>query len=166
MAEDLRFVGESLQPRLAALVQQWSQGQTSLKQIMGLSEEELYAIASQGYYLFLEGKAEPAKLIFEGLVAIDPRNAYYYRALGAIYWRLKDAQRAVRQFGYAIRVAPDDVASYINRAEVYVASQQFDQAGVDLRAALDIAQDSQRALRNKALAMLRMIDLRGASVAL
>src|SRR5512142_930079 len=125
MAEDKHIEGEQLKERLQKLVDQWSQGRVSLKQIVGLSEEELYAVASQGYFLFLQGKTEPARVIFEGLVAIDPRNAYYYRALGVIYWRLKEAQKAVKQFTYAIRVAPHDIASYVNRAEIFVAQQQF-----------------------------------------
>lgn len=154
MAEDLRLQAD---PRLLSLVQQWSRGQTSLKQIMGMSEEELHAIASQGYYLFLEGKAEAAKVLFEGLVAIDPRNAYYFRALGAIYWRLKDSQRAIRQFGYAIKVAPRDVASYINRAEVYVAEKELDAARADLAMALQLVGEGASPLRNKALALQRAI---------
>ena len=101
MAEDRHNEGEQLQARLNDLAGQWSKGKVSLKQIVGLSEEELYSIASQGFFLFLQGKTEPARVIFEGLVAVDPRNAYYYRALGAIYWRLKDPQKALKQFTYA-----------------------------------------------------------------
>ena len=158
MAEDRHFQGEHLRPRLLSLVDQWSQGKVSLKQVVGLSEDELYAIASQGYYLFLQGKAEPARVLFEGLVAIDPRNAYYYRALGAIYWRLKESQKAIRQFTYAIRVAPEEISSYINRAEVYVALQQFKPATSDLNFALSKAQAHEAALVSKARAILAMIS--------
>ena len=147
-----------MQVRLQGLLQQWSQGQVSLKQIVGLSDEELYAIASQGYYLFLQGKTEPARVLFEGLVAIDPRNAYYYRALGAIYWRLKEAQKALKQFTYAIRVAPAEISSYVNRAEVYVATQQFGMAHTDLNHAVSHAGPHDRALVNKAHAILQMIS--------
>ncbi|MBI5509370.1 MAG: hypothetical protein HY903_11515 [Deltaproteobacteria bacterium] len=157
MAEDKHIEAEQLQQRLQRLVSQWSQGKVSLKQIVGLNEEELYAIASQGYFLFLQGKTEPARVIFEGLVAIDPRNAYYYRALGAIYWRLKEAPKAVKQFTYAIRVAPRDVSSYVNRAEIYVAQRQFQAAKADLGQAVRLAGVNERALLNKARAMLRMI---------
>ncbi len=158
MAEDDNIGGEQLQARLAQLVEQWSQGKVILKQIVGLSEEELYAVASQGYLLFLQGKTEPARVVFEGLVAVDPRNAYYYRALGAIYWRLKETQKALKQFTYAIRVSPKEVSSYINRAEIYVSQRQFDNARADLRSALDCAGANDRALVRKARAMLRMIS--------
>jgi len=157
MAEDRHIEGEHLQARLQKLVAQWSEGRASLKQIVGITPEELHAIATQGYLLFLQGKTEPARVIFEGLVAIDPRNAYYYRALGAIYWRLKDGQKALKQFTYAIRVSPRDVASYVNRAEVYVSQRQFAAARQDLLQALNHANDQETALMRKARAMLRMI---------
>lgn len=157
MAEDMQLRQDHLQQRLQGLVDQWGRGNASLKQIAGLSDEELYAIANQGYYLFLQGKAEPARVLFEGLVAIEPRNAYYYRALGAIYWRLREAPKALRQFSYAIRVAPQDVLSYINRAEIYVSQKQFELARPDLHFAIMHAGMHERALKSKAQAILQMI---------
>ncbi len=157
MAEDRHLEGEQLAARLGRLVEQWSEGRVSLKQIVGITPEELYAIATQGYLLFLQGKTEPARVIFEGLVAIDPRNAYYYRALGAIYWRLKDASKAVKQFTYAIRVAPHDVASFVGRAEVLVAERQLQAARNDLQQALAFGGTHDDALLRKARAMLRLI---------
>jgi Flp pilus assembly protein TadD len=157
MATDIQVHSAPMQKRLQALTEQWSQGRVSLKQIVGLQDAELFAIASQGYYLFLQGKSEPARVLFEGLVALDPRNAYYYRALGAIYWRLKEPQKAIRQFTYAIRVAPAEVSSYINRAEVYVAQGQFKLAQADIRFALNNAAAHEVPLANKARAMLQML---------
>lgn len=157
MPSDILAHSAPMQQRLQALADQWSQGRVSLKQIVGLQDAELFAIANQGYYLFLQGKSEPARILFEGLVAIDPRNAYYYRALGAIYWRLKEPQKAVRQFTYAIRVAPREITSYINRAEVYVAQSQFKLARADLNFALSNAASHEAPLAKKAQAMLRML---------
>ena len=148
---------DPLTKRLHKLTLEWSQGRVSLKEIVGLSPEELFAIANQGYLFFLQGKIQPAQVIFEGLVAIDPRNAYYYRALGAIYWQQQEAQKALRQFTYAIRVAPHDVSSYVNRAEVFVASKQFEEARKDLHQALSRARPEDQPLVKKANAMMQMI---------
>lgn len=157
MATEYQPQPNAMQARLQNLVEQWSQGRVSLKQIVGLQEAELYAIANQGYYLFLQGKTEPARTLFEGLVAIDPRNPYYYRALGAIYWQMREPERSVRQFTYAIRVAPREITSYINRAEVYVAQKQYRLAEADLRFALNNAQPHEAPLTNKAQAILQML---------
>ncbi len=157
MAEERLLEAQHLEERLRKLATQWSQGRVTLKQIVGLSDEELYALATQGYYMFLQGKTEQARVIFEGLVAIDPKNAYYYRALGAIYWRAKEPPKALKQFTYAIRVSPGDVSSYVNRAEVYVSQREFGQARDDLRFAIDRGGEADGALVKKARAMLRMI---------
>ena len=158
MGETDQQNAERMRQRLGALVAQWGHGQVSLKQIVGLEDDELYAIASQGYHLFLQGKSEAARTVFEGLVAIDPRNAYYYRALGSIYWRLKEPQRAIRQLTFAIRVAPREVTSYINRAEIYIAQKQFKLARSDLQFALASVKPHEAPLADKARAMLRMIS--------
>jgi tetratricopeptide (TPR) repeat protein len=158
MAEDKRLQGQQLQDRLAKLAQDWAGRKVNLKQIIGLSPEELYAVANQGYTLFLQGKTEPARVVFEGLAAIDPRNAYYHRALGAIYWRLKEPQKAIKQFTYAIQAASREISSYINRAEVYVAQRQFKLARADLMYALENARSTDDALIRKAQAILRMIQ--------
>lgn len=157
MAEDKHLEGAQQQSRLQKLVTQWAKGRVTLKEMLGLSDEELFSIANQGYLLFLQGKTESARVLFEGLVAVNPRNAYYYRALGAIYWRLREPQKAVKQFTYAIRVAPKDISSYINRAEVYIASRQFGEAREDLNAALRHLGPLDEALGKKARAMLKMI---------
>ena len=146
-----------LDARIQQMVLQWSQGRVSLHQMIGLSAAELHAISSQGYHFFLQGKAEEARIIFEGLVALDPRNSYYLRALGVIYWRLKDPERALAQFSYAMRVAPYEVSSYVNRAEVYIATQQYESAKKDLFHVLSIAHEHDAPLVRKAQAMLRMI---------
>ena len=115
------------------LVQKWAKGEMTLKEIRGYSDDELYAIAHQGYYFLMQGKNAAARTVFEGLVAIDPRNIYYYRALGVIYHKLGDAERALRQFTYATRVAPQHPAAYVNRAEVYIATGRLREALRDLR---------------------------------
>src|SRR5687767_12759168 len=154
MAEERLLEAQHLEERLRKLATQWSQGRVTLKQIVGLSDDELYALSTQGYYMFLQGKTEQARVIFEGLVAIDPKNAYYYRALGAIYWRSKDPPKAVKQFTYAIRVAPADISSYVNRAEVLVAQRDFKAARADLTHAVERGGAHDAALVRKARAML------------
>ena len=138
---------------VAQLIQGWAEGKTTLKEIKGYSDAELYAIAHQGYFFLIQGKNDEAKTIFEGLVAIDPRNDYYYRALGVIYHKLGDADRAIKQFTYATRVAPSNLAAFINRAEVYVATGRRREALADLDHAVTLARDPTTQLAGKARAL-------------
>ncbi|MBN2359015.1 MAG: tetratricopeptide repeat protein [Deltaproteobacteria bacterium] len=143
---------------LAALVTRWAKGEITLKQIKGYTDDELYAIAHQGYFFLMQGKNEDARTIFEGLVAIDPQNAYYYRALGVIYHKLGDAERAIRQFTYATRVAPRAPSAYVNRAEVYVATGRRADALRDLGYALSLVPlDAADPLSRKARALLNFL---------
>lgn len=160
MAEDRRQQGQQMKKRLEGLVQRWSQGKVTLQEILGLTDEELYSVASQGYLLFLQGKTESARILFEGCVACDPKNAYYYRALGCIYWRAGEPQKALKQFTYAIRVSPREVSAYINRAEIYVSAQQWDKAREDLDQAIRLAGRNDNALIRKARAIKAMVPSR------
>ncbi len=156
-AKNAAIKADQLKSKLKPMIERWAKGEITLKDIKGYTDEELYAIASQGYTFFLQGKTEPARVIFEGLVAIDPTNPYYYRGLGVIYLQLKDLDKALKQFNYAIRLAPNDMVSYINRAEIYMAMKQYSAAEADLDNALSRAGNNNRALVNKANAMLRML---------
>ena len=140
--------------KLEQLVTGWARGELTLKEIKGYTDDELYAIAHQGYYFLMQGKNDEAKTIFEGLVAIDPRNSYYYRALGVIYHKLGDPDRALRQFTYATRVSPRHPAAYVNRAEVYIATGRRLEAIRDLDQATALVPPGSRdPLTRKAMAL-------------
>ncbi|MCC6811648.1 MAG: hypothetical protein IT381_29730 [Deltaproteobacteria bacterium] len=149
---------DTIEQRIPQMLDKWSRGETNLRELYGYTDDELYGISSQAFTLLMAGKLEPAKVIFEGLVALDPRNDYYYRALGFLYHRLGDADRAVRQFGYAIQVQPKDLISYVNRAEVFVQQKSWGKAEDDLRRVLQIgASDPAHPMVRKATAMLQML---------
>lgn len=140
--------------QLPALLPQWAAGQISLKELKGYSDDELYAIAHTAYFFIMQGKNEDARVLFEGLVAIDPRNAYYYRALGVIFHKLGDDARALTQFGYAIRVAPQSPHAYVNRAEVYIAQGHLPHAAQDLQRAVGLMGKTDARIAGKARSLL------------
>jgi tetratricopeptide (TPR) repeat protein len=154
-------VAEPIDPNhLPNLLPQWAAGQVTLKDIKGYTDDELYAIAHTGYFFLMQGKNDEARTLFEGLVAIDPRNDYYYRALGVIFHKLGDADRAIKQFGYAIRVNPRNPAAYINRAEVYITQARNPEAAQDLQRAVQSCGPRDVALSRKAKALLGVVRKR------
>jgi len=156
------LAGRSLDDPAAtgAFVRQWANGDAVLKDIKGYTDEDMYHMAQQGYTLYLNGKFKDAQTVFEGLVAVDPRNEYYYRALGVVYHRRGDAEKAIKQFDHAIKVAPRAVAAYVNRAEVHISRREFDRAIADLELGIRVARDPTAAIVRKAAA-LRTLLLRG-----
>ena len=82
-----------------------------------LSDQDLETIYALGYYLFTYGKYEDAKDIFTGLTAYAPYTAYFWRALGAVNQQIKDYDEAIDAYDMAIANDPEDVVSYVYRAE-------------------------------------------------
>lgn len=148
---------EALRAAPGSAVRRWAKGKATLQELKGYTADELYAIAQHGYTLFLNGRTRHAQVIFEGLVAVDPRNDYYYRALGVVYHRLGDAERALRQFSHAITVAPKSPAAYVNRAEVHIARRDTDKALVDLDRAIRVGGDLSHPVAQKALALRSLL---------
>ncbi len=151
-------MAESPDPKqLDDLLKKWAARKVTLKEIKGYSDDELYAIAHTGYFFLMQGKNEEAKTLFEGLVAIDPRNDYYYRALGVVFHKLEDTDRAIKQFGYALLVNPKSAAALVNRAEVYISKGQRQEALADLQQALELMTPRDAALARKARALSRAL---------
>lgn len=135
----------------------WAEGKLTLREIKNYSEEELYAISHIGYFFLMQGKNEEARTLFEGLVAVDPRNDYYYRALGVIFQKLGEDERAIKQYTYAIRINSTSPYAYVNRAEIYLSMSQFEQAEVDLRDALERMGRKDEQLSKKAWALIKVV---------
>lgn len=152
-----RAVDQQLQLSPEAAMLRWAKGESSLMELKGYAPEELYAIAQHAYTLFLNGKVRDARVVFEGLIAIDPRNDYYYRALGVVYHRLGDAEGAIRQFGHALIVNPRSAAAYVNRAEVHIARRDTEAALADLDAALRTQRDLGQPIPRKAVALRALL---------
>ena len=138
-------------------VERWASGQQTLKEIKDYSDQDLFQIAQHGYTLYLNGKFKDAQTIFEGLVALDPKSDYYYRALGVVYHRRGDAERAIRQFTHAIKVSPGSIAAYVNRAEVHISRRDFSSAIGDLSQAIQLSPSRSHPLCRKANALRSLL---------
>src|SRR5262245_37504373 len=56
---------------LAARLQRWADGKGTLKDVRGYSDEELYAVAKTAYFFYYQGRLNEARVLFQGLYAID-----------------------------------------------------------------------------------------------
>jgi tetratricopeptide (TPR) repeat protein len=131
-------------------------GKTTLRQIRNYSDDELLAISQIGYHFLMQGKNEESRVIFEGLIAIDPQNDFYYRALGVVFQRLGDYERAMKQFVYAAQINPGSPYAYVNRAEILISQGEANKAEPELRLALERMGPKDEQLSKKAWALLRV----------
>ena len=63
----------------------------------------------------------------------------------------------MRQFDFAVKVAPKDISNLIGRAEVFISRKDFGKARDDLAAVLKLARNGQEALVEKAQARMSVL---------
>jgi type III secretion system low calcium response chaperone LcrH/SycD len=145
---------------LAAKLQRWADGKGTLKDVRGYSNEELYAVAKTAYFFYYQGRLNEARVLFQGLYAIDPLDPYFAKALGVVELAAGNVQGALSAYDVAIKLAPNDPAAYVGRAEVKLYQGNKGQAAEDLRKAIGVS-DQESKIRAKAWSMLQSITSSG-----
>ena len=57
----------------------------SLAELKGFKKEQLYLLAESGHIKLKHGRIEEAEKIFQALILLDHRNAYFHAMMGAIH---------------------------------------------------------------------------------
>ena len=96
------------------------------------TDEDLYLIAERGHLLYLQGRFDEARILFEGLVSINPRDWYFSNALAAIYLKLGKPQDAVGLLDELLRQHPADIESRIRRCEALIEAGRHEEAKAQL----------------------------------
>ncbi len=117
------------------LLQKWADGKTTLREVRGYTDEELYAIAKVAYVYYFQGRIPEARTLFQGLYAVNPAEPYFAKALGVVEFAAGNPQGALAAWDVALKLAPDDPAAWVGRAEVKLASGQKGAAAEDLKRA-------------------------------
>jgi tetratricopeptide (TPR) repeat protein len=107
----------------------------------GLDASSLADVAVLGHQLYEEGRIQEARVVFEGLVAMDPQEAFPYTVLGAIFLAQQDVHRALALFEAALELDPDDVAALVYRGEIRLRLGNRPRGLRDLERALAIDPD-------------------------
>jgi tetratricopeptide (TPR) repeat protein len=100
---------------------------------------DLKAIAEMGYHYLLCGGHRLAKVIFEGLVAIEPNEPYYALALGLTLDHLGEKEESARAYLVAAKLDPKDARPDLNLAELAIEMGDRTRASRLLRSGLEKA---------------------------
>lgn len=139
-----------------------AKGEISLREFHAISGPEMLQMALIGFRMYEQGKYSEAKTIFSGLIQLDPKESYYYTALGATFLAEEELELARSQFDMAIVLNPKEVAPYVNRGEVNLRDGKILEAAEDFAKAVQLDPEfkdplTQRA-RVLAAAALEMIE--------
>lgn len=139
---------------LADLFYRFANNKISLADIARLPRQTLRRLAEVGYLKYKYGRLEDAKEIFRTLARVDHTNYYYRSALGGVYQKLKKWIDAVANYTMALTLNPKDVASYVNRGEVYLRHEKFKKAAEDFRSAILLDRAGQNLWANRARSLV------------
>ena len=155
----MRAPSEVTDDPLRERVEAWAEGKSTLRELRGYRRDELFAIARSAHLFFSQGRIEPALVLLQGLRAVDPRDAYFARALAVVEFAAGNTDAALVAWDAAVALAPEEPSAWVGRAEVKLASGQRTQAAADLTRAQGIAPHD-HPLRPKIDALLRVLAAR------
>ena len=107
--------------KIAEGVKTLIQEQATLKQLKGVTNDELEAVYSLAFGYYQTGKYEEAHKLFQFLVLFDHLNAKYWFGLGATQQALKDFQNAAVSYGYCSFLKLDNPKPQLHAAECFLA---------------------------------------------
>ncbi len=146
-------------------VGKYIKGEITGAQLHALTGPEMLQMALIGFQMYEQGKYEEARVLFDGLCMLDPKESYYPTALGAVYLATDELDYAESCFNRAIKLNPNEIASYVNRGEVYLRKGKVLEAAQDFKRAVDLDPEGKDPLTQRArvlaAAALEMIEGKG-----
>ena len=97
-------------------------GQITLGDLEGIGKDAQYDMAKIGFGFFNEGKLDQAKTVFEGLLALDPFDAYFLTILGSIAHQKGEFEEAEARYSRALEINPFFASALAHRGEVRLAN--------------------------------------------
>ncbi|MBI5546892.1 MAG: tetratricopeptide repeat protein [Deltaproteobacteria bacterium] len=87
-------------------------------EVEGMTASQARQISRIGCDLAARGRLNDARIIFEGLVAGNPKDTSALAALGAVYQRLQRRAEALECFDKAVALFPANIIALANRGEL------------------------------------------------
>ena len=106
--------------KIAEAAKKFANGAT-MKEVRGITNDELEAVYSLGFGYYNTGKFEDAQKLFEFLVLFDHLSTKYWFALGAVQQARKDYQKAISSYGYSSFLDLENPKPQFHAAECYLA---------------------------------------------
>ena len=107
--------------KIAAAAKAFIKDGATLKEVRGITNDELEAVYSLGFGYYNTGRFEDAQKLFEFLVLFDHLSTKYWFALGAVQQARKDFQKAIVSYGYSSFLDLENPKPQFHAAECYLA---------------------------------------------
>jgi len=125
-------------------------GKYTLKEVGGLSDEDVQGMLQMAWMFYSQGKLESAEVILQGVAAIDPDNRLVWGALGALYCRQNRHEEALAALNKAVALNPDEISNYVNRGELLFKLGQVEASARDFNKAMAMDPEGRDSAANRA----------------
>jgi lipoprotein NlpI len=85
--------------------------------VLGWGPAHLQELRYLGYTYLNEGKFDTARVFFEALVVVDPKNSLDHRMLGSIFLLLGNSIKALESLDKSLKLEPKNNFAKLNRAK-------------------------------------------------
>ena len=119
-------------------VEKWLNGELTLQQLTAISGPEMLQMAMIGFRMYEQGRYGEAKMVFQGLVTLDPKESYFLTALGAVFLAEDDLEQAKRYLDLSIQANPKELAAFVNRGEGQLRQGNVLEAAQDFMKAVEL----------------------------
>ncbi|MDF1563706.1 MAG: hypothetical protein P1V51_11730 [Deltaproteobacteria bacterium] len=150
------------------LLRRFVRGELTFAQLEGLGEREARRLADLGHELFRRGRLHDARVLFEGMCALNPLDPYPHQILGAIAEREERREEAEAHYDLCLGLKARNPWVLARRGELRLLRDAVGEGVIDLERALDLAPPgaSYRSRAEVLLERLRGAARQGASAAL
>lgn len=148
--------------RIIELFTKFLEDKVSLAELKGISREKLFQLAEAGWVKFKHGRVEEAHKIFQSLLVLDHRNAYFHSVMAAIHQKKNKPVEAILEYTRAIQINNKDISSFVNRGEIFLRHRNFKKAAEDFKNAILLDMSGRNLWANRArslvIALKRTMD--------
>jgi tetratricopeptide (TPR) repeat protein len=119
-------------------VREVAQGKKTFGEVLGINAGQAYNLAQLGYRLLQEGQLDDARVMFQGLVTLNPKDPYMHLALGSTHHRAGRVDDAIKEYTRAIELDSKLTNAYANRGELFLGTHHAEKGLLDLKKALEL----------------------------
>lgn len=161
MGRIIKYQGDAtmqIQTETVGKLKAFARGEATWAEVEGMTFEEAKAIAQVGCELAAAGRFEEARILFEGLVAGNPKDTASRAALGTVYQKLGRLQEAITEYSAALARDPSNPVALVNRGELYLRQGQR-QGFTDVANAVEADPHGETSAGRRARALVKAITL-------
>lgn len=133
-------------------------GSLTPAQYLGITQAQLYKLATQGHGMLVRGQTQAAIDIFKGLVAASPYDSVFHCHLASAYAQAERYAESMEAYTRALQLNIANVDALSGRSELLLREGRLAEALQDIQAALRLDPTAQRESTQRARSTLMVLQ--------